>query len=418
LASGGGGAPAGGSRPGRRRRAAWLTAAAAALALALGLWWMGREGSRAAAVASAPPVADVPAPSAAPPPPPLPPQEELPEPIRRYLDATPYPSTSGRLTTAHEDLLHPNERYERPRPIPETLGGDPGAVAFTLFTADRYFYEGDQVVHAWLEARRGGDPLLLRVLRASARAEGDAGPLGSAVDLHFVAGPERLTTELPLTRFADHHGPILLEVLYEWAPGQTQEESLRIFHTPEARIPARFTDDFEDSFSNGSLRLGVGIEVESPGFYRVDANLYDAAGRPVAFAVFKGELDRSDRSVPLEVYGKVLRDADAPGPWRLRQVRGYRFLDGAYPDREIVPEHPGGWQTGEYALDSFLDAPHVSDHERHMVQLMLFDLARGIPVEFPALPEPGAPPPGSLPAPPEGGTAPPPLTPPASRPRG
>jgi len=99
-------------------------------------------------------------------------------------------------------------------------------------------------------------------------------------------------------------------------------------------------------------------------------------------------------------------------------VRGYRFLDGEYPDREVVPEHPGGWRTGEYALDSFLDAPHVSDHERNVVRLMLDDLARGIPVEFPALPDAAAPAPAALPPAPEGGLAPAPVTPPESRPRG
>jgi hypothetical protein len=385
------------------------------LALVALVWWLTRD-----APAADPPVAAAPPPdlaaAPAPPAPELPPEEELPEPIRRYLEATPYPSTSGRLTSAHDDLLHPNERYERPRPIPETLGGDPGAVAFTLFTADRYFYQGDEVVHAWLEARRGGAPLLVRMLRASARAEGDAGPVGPAVALDFRWESDRLVTELPLSRFAEHHGPILLEVVYEWAPGATQEESLRLFHTPASRIPARFTDDFRESVSDGSLRLEVGIDVELPGFYRVDANLYDAAGRPVAFAVFKGELERGDASVPLEVYGKVLRDAGAPGPWTLRQVRGYRFLDGSFPDREIVPEHPGSWQTDAYSLDGFLDAPHVSDHERHVVQLMLDDLARGISVEFPALPEPG---PGAPPPPQdfEAAGAPAAVTPTASRPR-
>jgi hypothetical protein len=416
LASGGGGAASRGPEPAPRRRVAWIGVAAALLALLVLGWWMTREAPR-----EDPPVAAAPPPDVAAAPPPAPdppPEEELPEAIRRYLEATPYPGTSGRLAAANDDLLHPNQRYERPRPIPETLSGDPRTVAFTLFTADRYFYQGDEVVHAWLEARRGGASMPLRVLRASARGEGDAGPEGPAVPLDFRWESDRFVTDLPLSRFADHHGPIVLEVLYEWAPGATQEESLRLFHTPTARIPARFTDDFQDSLSDGSLLLEVGIEVELPGFYRVDANLYDAAGRPVAFAVFKGELDRGDRAVPLEVYGKVLRDAGEPGPWTLRQVRGYRFLDGEFPDREIVPEHPGSWQTGGHSLDGFVDAPHVSDHERHVVQLMLDDLARGISVEFPALPEPG---PGA-PPPPQAFEAaaaaePAPVTPPASRPR-
>ncbi len=374
-----------------------------ALALLLGFWWTTRSAGRE----TPPPVATAAPPEAAATvaaAPALPPEDELPEPIRRYLDATPYPQSSGLLTPAHEDLLRPNERHERPRPIPETLG-DPNGVATTLFTADHYYYNGDEVVHAWLEGRQRGKPLLLRVLDATARAEGRSGPEGAATSLHFVAEGDRLTAELPLARFADHHGPIVLEVLHEWAPGSTQEESLRLFHTRANRVPARLTGEFRDSLSGGSLRLDVGIEVDQPGFYRLDGNLYDAAGRPVAFAVFKGELDRADRAVPLEVYGKVLRDAAAPGPWTLTQLRGYRFLEGGFPDREIVPEHPGAWRTREYSLDAFLDTPHVSAHERHVVQLMLDDLARGISLDVPPPPTAA---PEALPTPPTAPASPPP----------
>jgi hypothetical protein len=106
----------------------------------------------------------------------------------------------------------------------------------------------------------------------------------------------------------------------------------------------------------------------------------------VAFAVFKGELGSGSQTIPLEVFGKVLRDAGVPGPYELRQVRGYRFLDGQYPDRERLADIDGTWTTEAWPLDAFGDAPWAGEHKRRMVELMLEDEANGIPVEAPALP--------------------------------
>ena len=64
--------------------------------------------------------------------------------MERYLAATVYPPTSGRLTDDAEDLLEPNRRYERPRIIPDSLGADPQVQ--WLLTADHYFYAGAELL--------------------------------------------------------------------------------------------------------------------------------------------------------------------------------------------------------------------------------------------------------------------------------
>ncbi len=335
---------------------------------------------------------DVAAPAPAPPDPspdpafPAPGDAELPEPIRRYLEATPYPESSGRLTEAHEDLLAPNRRHERARPIPDTVGDDLSRVVSSLFTADRYFYTSDEVVQAFLQVTRGGEVLNVRLLGASLVREGRAGAVGSVVPLDFRWQGDRYVLEQPLSAVADHHGPVVLGVHYEYAPGAAYEESLRLFVTPADRVPARFTGEFDDDVVDGSLEVDVGLEVHAPGFYRFDANLYDLQGRPVAFATYKGELGAGSRELPLSFYGKVLRDAGAPGPWVLGELRGYRFLEGAYPDRERLPDYPERYTTGAHALAALTDEAHVSAHERHMVDLMLEDLARGLTLDVPPTP--------------------------------
>lgn len=362
------------------------------MAIGLGVWsWLTRAHARATAppavsAAPPPPGSDVPATAPAPERArPAPASEPLPEPIRRFLEATPYPASSGRLTRAHEDLLFPNRRHERPRPIPDTAGAPPDEQVTWLFTADHWAYVGPDTVHAWLEVRQGDEPVPVEVVAASAVREGRSGPVGEPYALTFRPEGDRLVTELPLHRFADHHGAIVLTVRFAWAPGREHADALRIFSTPADRIPGRFAG-IRDTLHEGSLRVGVDVDLDQAGFYRFDANVYGADGEPLAFASFKGELAPGAQTVPLDVYGKILRDAGVPGPYAIGEVRGYRFLDGRFPDREELPLLPVRAETAPYPLEAFTDVPYVDAHELHMVELMREDLARGVAVVVPPLP--------------------------------
>lgn len=372
----------------RRRVLPWLLVCLVFLAAAAS-WFLGPvrdANSTTPDVATAAPSS----PPAPPSPAPVSPDDDpaLPEPIRRYLAATPYPEGSGLLGETHTDLLEPNRRHERARPIPETLGDDLSQVVSSIFTADRYFYTSEEEVHAYLQVTRGGRVLSVRLLGASLLREGRAGTIGQAVPLRFRWENDRHALNLPLDGLADHHGPVVLSVHYEYAPGETYEESLRLFVTPADRVPARFTGEFEDEVVEGNLEIEIGLEVNAPGFYRFDANLYDRAGRPVAFTSFKGELGIGTGMFPLSFYGRLLRDAERPGPWVLGELRGYRFLEASFPDRERLPDYPDRFTTGDHPLEEFTDEFHVSDHERRMVELMLEDVARGISLDVPAEPDP------------------------------
>jgi hypothetical protein len=363
-----------------RRRALGI-ALGVAVVLA-GLWWLLRP--------SAAPRAGEPAPDVAAEPPLAPaarrvaelPLDALPEPVRRFLESTPYPPTSGRLTTAHEDLLRPNSRYERHRPIPDTLGADPASVVTWLFSADHWSYVGPATVRAWLEVERGGKPAHVEVVDANAVREGADGPLGAPEPLHFVRDGDRLVTELPLASMADHFGPILLSVRFEYEPGRFHDDQLRIVSTPASHVPGQVLE-LSDRVSDGNLVLDLGVDLVADGFYRFDANVYDAAGNPVAFVSWKGDLPAGSQQVPLELWGKVLHDAGVPGPYTVGEIRGYRFLDGAYPDREMLPPVAGTHTTAPWSLDLFNDSPHVDAHEIQVAGMMLEDLEQGRAVVVP-----------------------------------
>ncbi|RIL01421.1 MAG: hypothetical protein DCC71_17675 [Proteobacteria bacterium] len=369
-----------------RRRVLWFLLGGVSLCLA-GLYWFdsapAASGASAqpasAAVAAPPPAAPAVATSQRRRPVADTPLAELPAPIRRFLEATPYPPTSGRLAPHDTDLLRPNRRHERHRPIPDTLSDDPRRTVTWLFSADRWAYVGPETVHAWLEVKRGGEPLEVNLVSATATREGAGGAEGAPEPVDFHRNGDRLVADVALARFADHFGPIVLAVRFEYEPGRFHDDQLRIQSTPAGHVPGRVAGA-SDRVENGSLVLDVAAELSVGGFYRFDANVYGPSGDPVAFATFKGELPAGAQSVPLEVWGKVLRDAGVPGPYTIGEVRGYRFLDGQYPDRELLPEVPARFETKPWPLDAFRDEQHVSPHELQMAELMLDDLEQGRPL--------------------------------------
>ena len=376
----------------RSRRAWWVVGIVVVVALAL-FWVRGRSPERADAI---PRLA-----SSKLPPPPEPelqpthpvvenespksepvaePERELPTQVQRYLEANVYPPTSGRLTEEATDLLQPNQRYEQHRPLDED-----GEVTL-VFTADRYYYTGDEVALVWLEVLDGGQPADVEIYEATARAEERGRPSGELVDLGLQSDGARWSGVLDLAQiFPDHHGTILLEVAFQAEGGEIHSEAIRIFSTPVDRIPAQLSGDFRDSVHDGSLLVEVGVDVREPGFFRFDANLYDRNGEPVAFAVFKGDLAPGENWLPLEFFGKILHDQGAMGPYSVEQIRGYRFLEGDTPDRERLADYPVTHKTSPYDAAIFSDAVYTSEHKERMVNLMLDDIDAGLTLDVPAV---------------------------------
>ena len=319
---------------------------------------------------------------------PIPPEEDLPEPVRTYLEQTVYPPDSGRLDHAG-DILESNARFERFKRVPGSHGSDPD-ITF-LWTADAFRYTSDETIEARFEAKQGELPASIRNLEAWAQPEGRDGAIGSPFALTFQRDGESRVAKLDLSKkLAEHHGFVVLGVRYTVADVAEQHEQIRVFVTPADAIPAAFTGNFRDEVRDGSLVVEVGVEVYEAGFYRFDANLYGPGGEPVAWAAFKGELSRSDGIVPLRFFGRVLHDLGFGGPYQLRQLRGYLFRDGEFPDRIHLRDYLQPHTTRELALTDFSESEWDGEHRRRMVELMLEDEAAGIPVDVPLLATEGA----------------------------
>ena len=347
--------------------------------------WLVLRGGSDGAPAAEPESPPAPAPAAAapaPPAPPLPPEDELPGPVRAYLEQTVYPPDSGRLDQAG-DILEANPRFERFKRVPGSHGADPD-IEF-LWTADAFRYTSDQTARARFEARQGELAARVHQLDAWAQAEDRSGAKGDAVALTFRREGDAWLADLDLSKhFEEHLGFVVLGVRYTVADVAQQQEQIRIFVTPADAIPAAFTGEFRSDVVGGSLEVEVGLEVYEPGFYRFDANLFGPGDAPIAWAAHKGELSRSDGAVRLRFFGRVLHDLGRGGPYEMRQLRGYLFRDGEFPDRIHLRDYPGTYTTSDFALADFSDAEWDSEHKRHMIELMLQDEAAGISIDVPA----------------------------------
>jgi hypothetical protein len=116
--------------------------------------------------------------------------------------------------------------------------------------------------------------------------------------------------------------------------GEEGEASFDLLYTPVP--PAVFTGAFREALEDGSLAFHAGLEVQRAGRYVVTARVEDAAGRAFALLRESAVLAEGKTEVRLQLFGKVVLDEGATGPFRLRDVEGLRFDEGGHPDRETM----------------------------------------------------------------------------------
>lgn len=233
------------------------------------------------------------------------------------------PPEARALTSADRHLIDWNARYERPRPVD---AGD----ATLLFTADRYWVVGEETITLSLDVWDGSGPIEA-IGNVSIRWTG-----GEATLPLDAAGRARFR---PATSGVRQATRFEVELRMELDGAAPQRDTLRFAFTPTAAIPARFTGAVttaEDPSSDPrGLVLRPALDVTQAGFYIFDANLYDGAGKPVAWGRFKGPLPAGATSFPLRFDRRLL--ARSAGPYRLGELRGGRVTPEREPAYQRVP---------------------------------------------------------------------------------
>lgn len=300
--------------------------------------------------------------------------------LRRLEELNRYAESSRRIDEDSFDLLTPNARYEGWQNLP---GGEAGSPVFSvLFTADRYALRGPETAALRVSLQRDGVETPFRTFSL------EATPVASGLDqadLETVSlevdrdGFARVAELAPDSLWPEHVGRVLATVRFT-ADGLAEQSGALAFQvTPSSRIPARFDGRFSDRIQEGDLAVDVGVEVEVAGLYRIEGNLFDGEGAPVAWARYQGSLPAGRSLAPIVFDGLILNDAGSRPPFRLRNLRGYRMRPGDFPHKEDMAD----WSAphtlqGHYVLSDFRDEPRVNPRAERMAARLRDALARGV----------------------------------------
>lgn len=297
------------------------------------------------------------------------------DPVTAYRRANVYPPNSHPLTLEHDDLIHPNKRHESPRPTDADDG-----VEF-LFTADKYYLVGDDVLHARLTVTRAGVPVAgTKIVQAFAAIADPDQPNPARVPMTYAFVEGGFDAVLAPAAFAvKRQSAITVYLEFDDGTGHgTQRSHFDLQYNPAAAIPARFTGVFRDAVVAGSLVVYAGIDVKLAGHYIIDCNLYDAAGNPVGWTRWKNDLAAGVQNADLMFFGKVITDTKAAGPFHIGELRGQRFVPGRDPDLEQMADFTGSYATAPYKPSDFSDADYDSPDKQHVIELLEQQAAKGV----------------------------------------
>lgn len=272
--------------------------------------------------------------------------------------SSPVPINSRPLLESESMFLAPNARQDpltpgAPAKKADGTPGDRGAKPelYYLFTGDRYGVVGGETLtttlQAWSdEAKTQVAPIKI----VSAKAGKVALKYAPTPTGGFSNTWSPASSGLP----AGNH---TIDVAFLGPSGAEYHAQLLLAFTPKADVPARFSGKLTDRLDKGSLVVSAGVEVIDAGEFIVDANLFDSAGKPIARANFRGSLAKGGQSIDLVFYGKIIRDHGVPGPFVVRDLRGYRTRPGEQPNRADMAAHADDYTTKAYALDVFTSEP-------------------------------------------------------------
>ncbi|MDE0896453.1 MAG: hypothetical protein OSB10_07695, partial [Planctomycetota bacterium] len=296
--------------------------------------------------------------------------------IQSFLALNRHPSSSRPLGLESFDLLNPDARYESRQAL-ESDASD--ATWEVLFTADRYAVRGDETTELTLAVWRNGEAVEIRALELIAERVSLNAP-SSTVRLSGMNEDDEVHARFtPQKHWPDYLGPVDVTASFKADGLETKTGKLAFYFTSTSSIPGHFTGEFDDRLENGNLVIDVGVEIQTPGRYRIEANLYDRHDIPVAWARFQEELEPGNQDVALSYHGLIFHDANASPPFFMRQLRGHRMRPGDSPHREDLVSQTGEWAVSDhYILSDFAQAEHQSPHKQKMVNMYEDARARGV----------------------------------------
>ncbi len=286
-----------------------------------------------------------------------------------------FPRDSFPLNKRQLDQLQPNRRFDSKAPVTHAdLTVEPDMQV--LLTGDKFRLVGDDTLLMTLELFADDRPVPVTIVSATARAmavDGSAAGLEIPVSFSDRDDLVKMATLQPSgTPLGKHAGNVHVDVKYDPGNGNLALATLDAVYQPGGPAPAKFTGKFREVLENGSLDIYAGVEVSEAGQYMIMANLFDASGAPaVSMLARMVALDSSSTEVKLQAFGRVIREAEAPSPFTLTNLRGYIFYPGQEPDRKSMPDYTEDYRTRQYPLDAFSDEEYWDAQKQSQIENLL-----------------------------------------------
>jgi len=292
--------------------------------------------------------------------------------LANYQQAARYPNES-RPIEEHPDQLRPFAPVADERPL-RMPGGSVTAGVRLRTTQERIFIAGSEssrVTVALVDAE--GRALPLRATRAVLHEVTEPGRTASTPEFTMAVNEGSdgvLSAVIQPARqgFATYAGTVRLDLLLDHA-GAPGFLFFDVIYSPEQA--AAWLPGATDAVAGGDLRFTLRAQVLIAGRYVVSARIDDAAGTPVALALFNAELGRGEQAIALPVAGRLLHDRKPAFPLALRDVEAFLLKPDAFPDRVMLPRLAGVvHRSAVYELGRFANAEPQSDQrDRYLAEL-------------------------------------------------
>ena len=266
-----------------------------------------------------------------------------------------YPRSAQPLLTEDED---PIVRDRAVSPV-ESRGRNGAEPTLRVFPAAMGFESPEPaVVYAELTTR--GRPVAAREIRGTLTTE-RLEPLGQVafhddgLDGDAAAGDGRYTAVFPGDKLG--RGALSTSYLVQVEATLDGDEPRKgaasfLYASPNAHL----TGNYRDAVVDGSLLVGVEIEVTEAGRFHVEATLYGPDGvEKVAWAQAAQWLEPGTHWLDLGYYGLILRERGIDGPYLLRYVALSTTTEMPNAKNRVVES---AYWTAAHPASSFSDRPY------------------------------------------------------------
>jgi len=240
----------------------------------------------------------------------------------------------------------------------ESRGRDGAEPVLTVYPAASGF-EAPEPAVVFARLTRRGQPIAARTIRATLTLE-DLQPLGE-VAFHddgaagdAVAGDGTYTGVVSGDALGTGLGTsylVQVEATFAGSEEERRAATSFLYSAPHARL----TGSYRDATVDGSLVVGVEVEVAQAGRFHVEATLYGAdGGEKIAWAQAAQWLEPGTQWLDLSYYGLILRERGIDGPYVLRYVALSTTTEMPNAKNRVVEN---AYRTAAYAATSFTDRP-------------------------------------------------------------